>query len=232
MGWLATFFIKRGLGYVVPWLLPAAIGLLVGGGGLASWWNELSDNKTILLGMVTAAAIAGLIYVAVTIENQLVKTGAILLMALVLIVAAYYKGRIDEELLTDMKVEEAVEAVHARYRTETEAEKKRVEEINRQAREAGEQQRNEFRQEQARMRAELEAAKKEAADAKNAKRPSLDVDARKRLNRLRHNPRAPRVPGASYQARPGATACLDAPPLPAPTLPARGRETRVRTAGN
>lgn len=200
-----SILVRLGLGWLGASAVPVLISLALGGGGLAAWGFDWTDYKTAILGVVVIGASIFLIYVMVTTQSQVIRAGAGLVLVVLLVVSGYYKGRIDEALLTDEKVLAAEIAVHKQYRAATNAELARVAKAKAEAEAQGEAVRVTWTTERDRLRAELKRLQQEAANATNAKRPAFDLPARKRLNCLRRKPGTPGLPSDCGKAETGET---------------------------
>lgn len=223
MSFITVWLVKKGLERFVTWIVPALLGMVLVSGGSAVYLSGWTDHKTAIL-LVVVAALCIAVY---TTEAKWARTVILVIICGTL----YIKGRIDEQVLQEdlaaaakIMHDNTIKDIHTGYRTATDAERKRQERVNQEADSAAAVTKAEWDAERLRMRTLLEQAQKEAANDPKANDQSLSVDAVKRIDKLRHNPRTARRkrsrrvpasrPKANYQpAQQRPQAKVDDPPL-------------------
>lgn len=191
MSFITAWLVRKGLERFV-WLVgPALLGAALTGGGGAIWLSGWTDHKTAIL-LVVVAALCIAVY---TTEAKWARTVILVIICGTL----YIKGRIDEQVLQEALMnaakemhERTVSGIHQGYRTAAAAEQARQERVNQEASTAAAVEKAEWDAERLRLRMALEQAQKEAANDPKANDQSLSADAVKRIDQLRHNPRAKR----------------------------------------
>lgn len=118
MGWL----VKIGLGFAVPYIIPAVITMLVGGGLGANWyfeWLQVSD-------VVLLCGFGFFLYLYATSAYEWTKLGCVAAM----VACGYIGGRFHENELQQPRIEAARLEVHAEYKGKRDEEVARLEKVN------------------------------------------------------------------------------------------------------
>lgn len=171
-------------------LLPTLLGILLIGGGVGAWWVGWIDWPSLALGALGF----GLLLALVEANNKLYKFAIVVL----LVGLVYIKGRIDEHDNVMQKYESTILKLEASYKKDLDkvqadfkatydAEKARQELAAKVAIDEANQTKKERTAEVLSLRSELQKVRKEAESAENAKRPALDADSVRRINRMRAN---------------------------------------------
>ena len=169
---------------VLPFLpLLIAGGLGIGGLGLNAWLG-ITDWKTAI---ILAVAITAIAFIA---QSQ--SPWSRLLVTAVIAVAMYIKGGIDRDArhelaIAALKETHKVEIVslHEAYKLQSNIEEARQLEANRKALEAAAAEKVQADAELAAVQQDIDRLRGEAQKDVHAKRPSLSIDAVRRLNIIR-----------------------------------------------
>ena len=172
--------------YAILYAIPLAIGGALSAGGFSAWLAGWTDYKSAILMVI----VIGVVLYAITTNSVIGRVAA----ALVIVAACYIKGRIDEGLKTEARLEAQAASIHAAYKEATDAERARQASEAEAASQRAEAAKTEWEAERLRLRAELKQLSKGALDDKDAARDAFSVDAINRLNRLRFDrkPSGPR----------------------------------------
>jgi hypothetical protein len=174
--------------------LALAGGGTLGGLGL-NWWFQITDWQTVVIFTV---ALAACVYVAQT-NSPLSRLGVTIIIG----VAAYLKGGIDKQHSLEAKHAQEIVALHEAhkrdivllhegYRRQSQIEEERQKAANAKALADAASEKSQVDADLAAARSEVERLNTEASKDVHANRPSLSIDAIRRLNRLRGG-----VPGSS-----------------------------------
>lgn len=204
LGYIATRLGLAAGGWILPLILFGGLSL----GGAGAWLAGWTDYKSAILLVVT---IAGVAY-ALSTNSVIGKAIAVVIV----VVAAYVKGRIDEGLQTEALLEKQAKEIHQTYKDATDAEVARQAAAAEEARKAAEAEKLVWQAERDKLRQALKDLEKGAIDDPDAMRDAFSADAIKRLNQLRFE-RKPAAPRRLSPKAPARTApVLDDPAVPAP----------------
>jgi hypothetical protein len=181
MSWL----IKMGLGVVAPYIIPALLTLIFGGGFAANWWFEWIQ----ITDMVLLAVMGFLIYMYAMSTAEWPK----LLYVAGMIGCGYFGGRFHEHDLQQPRIEAARLAVHTKYEDKYKIEVARLERINKDLRDKAAATQIVHMTTRARLRKERNDAIEAAKKLPGAGDTFYTVDDIDVLNRLRHDRKRPHV---------------------------------------
>lgn len=213
---IAGLLVRIGLGALAPHLITMALGSLVVGGGAAAWFVGWTDWKTAGL-LVLCLVLVGLLF---TSESKAARV----LIALVVGVTLYAKGRIDEGLTHDNTLEALAKAhqveiatLRGNHAQALKTERERQETEGQKALLAAAEAKESFTQAKAQLKLELDRIKEGAKHATDADYLVFNADDIADLNRLRYDPAKRKGRGS---VRSGPTKHKGSPKLDGKALPA------------
>lgn len=189
-----TWITRIGLGFLAPYMIPALITALVGGGLGANWWFQwLQISDVILL-----CALGALIYLYAVSKYEWAK----LLYVAGMVIVGYFAGRFHESDLQQPRIEAARLEVHKQYKDKRDAEIARLEKVNLELRNKATALGVKRLTDNARLRKERDNAIEAAKKLPDADSTFYTPDDIILLNKLRHDPKRPRIQGSGRKAKP------------------------------
>lgn len=159
-------------------LLPLIIGAVAVGGGLGlNYFLAVTDWKTAI---IFSVALCACLYVG---ESQ--SRWSRLLVTVIIGAAAYLVGGVHKEERLKVAYEKEVREIHEAYKSRSDAEIERQRLVNEEALRAAERDKEALDAETKHLSSVIERLRAEAASDPDAKNACLNVDAVRRLNRLR-----------------------------------------------